>query len=149
MPVAWADGAEQAGPLAEFEGAHSWVNHPYHAGIVLVGDAAGTSDPSYGTGLSLTLRDVRVLRDQLLATDDWDVAARAYAAERERYYGALRRIETWFTDLFYEVGPVAEARRDHAMARLQAEPERGLDLLAWGPDLPSDEHARRRFFGED
>ncbi len=74
---------------------------------------------------------------------------RAYAEERDRYYGSLRRIETWLTDMFYEVGPEADAWRAHALPRLAAEPQRGLDLLAWGPDLPSDEHTRRRFFGED
>jgi hypothetical protein len=35
------------------------------------------------------------------------------------------------------------------MARHQVEPERGLSLLGLGPDQPSDEAARRRFFAED
>lgn len=39
----------------------------------------------------LTLRDVRVLRDCLLATDDWHAAAHAYAQQHDRYYGALHR----------------------------------------------------------
>jgi 2-polyprenyl-6-methoxyphenol hydroxylase-like FAD-dependent oxidoreductase len=43
--------------------------HPYRRGVALVGDAAAVSDPSWGQGLSMTLRDVRVLRDQLLASE--------------------------------------------------------------------------------
>lgn len=44
-----------------FDAADRWVDHPYHAGVVLIGDAAAASDPCFGCGLSLTLRDVRVL----------------------------------------------------------------------------------------
>ncbi|HZP43387.1 MAG TPA: FAD-dependent monooxygenase [Candidatus Binatia bacterium] len=55
-------GARAAGPLATFDCADTWVDHPYRDGLVLVGDAAASSDPTFGQGLSLTLRDVRVLR---------------------------------------------------------------------------------------
>ena len=43
--------------------------------VVLIGDAAAASDPVWGSGLSLTLRDARVLRDHLLANADWRAAA--------------------------------------------------------------------------
>src|SRR5207249_4697756 len=49
--------ARPAGPLALFEGADAWVDHPYRDGVALVGDAAATSDPTWGQGISLTLRD--------------------------------------------------------------------------------------------
>ena len=39
-------------------------------------DAAATCDPTF-TGLSLTLCSVRLLRDQLLSHEDWDVAGHA------------------------------------------------------------------------
>jgi len=45
-PAVWYDEVTTIGPLAEFEGAASWVEHPYRDGVVLVGDAAGASDPS-------------------------------------------------------------------------------------------------------
>ena len=57
----WYAGVRANGPLATFEGADTWVEHPYKEGIVLVGDAAAATDPTYGQGLSLTVRDVRVL----------------------------------------------------------------------------------------
>jgi 2-polyprenyl-6-methoxyphenol hydroxylase-like FAD-dependent oxidoreductase len=59
-------GAKGLGPLATFSGADTWVEHPYRQGVVLIGDAAA-SDPSFGQGLALTVRDVRVLRDALVS----------------------------------------------------------------------------------
>jgi 2-polyprenyl-6-methoxyphenol hydroxylase-like FAD-dependent oxidoreductase len=61
-PVYFKD-ARPIGPLATFDAKHTWVDHPYRDGLALLGDAATSSDPSWGQGLSLTLRDARVLRD--------------------------------------------------------------------------------------
>jgi 2-polyprenyl-6-methoxyphenol hydroxylase-like FAD-dependent oxidoreductase len=79
--------------LASFNGADSWVARPYADGIALIGDAAVASDPSWGQGLALTLRDVRVLSDVLLADTDRNRAGHAYAAAHDRYYGTLHTIE--------------------------------------------------------
>jgi 2-polyprenyl-6-methoxyphenol hydroxylase-like FAD-dependent oxidoreductase len=54
-PDRWFSGIELAGPLATFEGADTWVDHPYRDGVALAGDAAASSDASFGCGLSLTL----------------------------------------------------------------------------------------------
>jgi len=89
VPQGFYANTKPAGPLASFQGADSWVDHPYSSGVALIGDAAAASDPTWGQGLSLTLRDVRVLRDFLLADENWDLAASAYADEHDRYYGAL------------------------------------------------------------
>ncbi len=70
VPASWFRGAEIGGPLATFVGADVWVDHPYRDGVVVVGDAAAASGPSLGNGMGLALRDVRVLRDLLLLTDD-------------------------------------------------------------------------------
>jgi 2-polyprenyl-6-methoxyphenol hydroxylase-like FAD-dependent oxidoreductase len=148
-PPEWFASAETIGPLASFDAADRWVDHPCRGGVVLIGDAAAASDPCFGCGLSLTLRDVRVLRDCLITSIDWDAAAHAYADEHDRYYGALRAIIGWMRELFYERGPEADARRARALPRLGREPERAPDLRGAGPEAPSDEVARRRFFGED
>jgi 2-polyprenyl-6-methoxyphenol hydroxylase-like FAD-dependent oxidoreductase len=150
-PAAWFARAEAAGPLASFEGADHWVPHPYRDGVALVGDAAAVSDPSFGSGLSLALRDARVLRDRLLApgAGDWDTAGHAYAAEHDRHYGAIHRIIGWLTTLFCDPRPEAAAVRARALPRLAEDPKRGVDLIGLGPDAPSDEAARRRLFGED
>ncbi|MBI2153230.1 MAG: FAD-dependent monooxygenase [Candidatus Rokubacteria bacterium] len=148
-PPEWYRDAEVAGPLAAFEAADIWVEHPHRQGVALIGDSAAASDPSWGCGLSLTLRDVRVLRDQLLAKTDWEAAAGAYAEEHDRYYGALHRLEGWFTELLYEVGAEADARRARVFPRLAREPKRTPDVPGLGPDAPNDEAARRLFFVED
>jgi len=84
----WYAGARVSGPLASFSCADSWVEHPYRSGVALLGDAAGSNDPVWGQGMSLALRDARVLRDRLLDSNDWDTAGHEYAGERDRYYGA-------------------------------------------------------------
>ena len=143
------DGAKAAGPLATFDGAETWVEHPYRDGVGLIGDAAAASDPSWGQGLGMTLRDVRVLGDQLIANADWDVAGHAYAAEHDRYSGATRKANTWFSQLYLETGPEADARRARALPLIAQDPTRQPDTIFSGPDVPLDEAVRRRLFAED
>ena len=83
-PPQWFEGVELAPPLADFEGAAQWVEHPCRDGIVLVGDAAATLDPSFGAGLSKTLLDVECLLEALGSTTDRDAALAAYAASHDR-----------------------------------------------------------------
>jgi 2-polyprenyl-6-methoxyphenol hydroxylase-like FAD-dependent oxidoreductase len=146
---AWFAPGTVIGPLASFNAPDTWVERPYRDGIVLVGDAAAASDPSFGCGLSLTLRDVRILRDRLLETDDWAAAADAYAAQHDLYAASLRRIHGWFRELFHGTGAEADALRARALPRIVEDPSRIVDFIGCGPEAPSDEAARRRFFGED
>lgn len=148
-PAEWYAGAKAVGPLATFDGADTWVEHPYKEGVVLIGDAAATSDPSWGQGLCLTVRDVRVLRDHLLSHENWDEAGHAYAAEHDRHYGVIHRVDNWVSQMFFETGPAAEARRARALPLIAQDPTRAPDHVASGPDLPADETVRRRFFGEE
>jgi len=69
-PKTWLDDVQVAGPLATFDGAFCWVEHPYCDGVVLVGDAASSSDPSWENGLSMALRDVRLLSESLCVDSD-------------------------------------------------------------------------------
>jgi menaquinone-9 beta-reductase len=141
--------AKLAGPLATFSGADRWVEHPYSNGIALIGDAASSSDPSWGQGLSLTLRDVRVLRDQLLSDNDWDSAGHAYAREHDRYYGRIHTVEDWLTIFFYSKGADADALRQRAFPLIAEDIRRVPDHLNSGPEQPVDESVRMRFFGQD
>lgn len=144
------DSARYSGPLATFKGAASWVEQPYANGIALIGDAAGHTDPTWGQGLSLTLRDVRVLRDKLLETDDWEVAGNAYARARQKHFGAIHTAEDWFMQFFYEVGPEADERRTRSLPLIGQDPSRSPDTFQSGPEAaPLTSEARRRFFGED
>jgi len=141
--------ARQVGPLATFACAHRWVDHPYRDGVALVGDSATSSDPTWGQGLSLTMRDARVLRNHLMHSDDWDAAGHAYAEEHDGYAGRMHTFHQWMTAMYLATGPDADARRARAMPLIAQDPSRQPDALFVGPDLPVDEAARRRFFGED
>jgi len=147
---AYFEGAQAAGPLATFPGVYEWVERPYKDGVALIGDAACTSDPTWGQGLSLTVRGVRALRDALLAEDDWDRAGLAYSEEHARFWGTSRTVEGWFTELFFAKGPAADTVRGRALGLIAQEPDRLHDCALSGPDAaPADEEARRRFFGEE
>jgi 2-polyprenyl-6-methoxyphenol hydroxylase-like FAD-dependent oxidoreductase len=117
--------------------------------VLLIGDAAGSSDPTYGQGLSLTSRDARVLGENLLASEDWSAAGHAYAVERDRYFGATVRSEDWQSHLFFAQGPEADEIRARALPLISQDPTRYPDHGFSGPDLPCDDSVRRRFFGED
>ena len=149
MPAEVFAGATPIGPLATFDGADTWVEHPYRQGVALVGDAAASSDPTWGQGLSLTLRDVRVLTDLLRASEDWDDAGHAYAREHDRYYGVAHAVSNWMSELMFGSGAEAEARRGRAFPLIMQDPSRMPDTALSGPDMPVDEAVRRRMFGEE
>jgi 2-polyprenyl-6-methoxyphenol hydroxylase-like FAD-dependent oxidoreductase len=141
--------ARQAGPLAAFDGTNSRVAHPYGLGIALIGDAAATSDPSWGQGLSLALRDARLLRDALSSHDDWDAAGHVYAAAHDRCYDSVATTVSWFTQVFLQPGPEADALRERVMPLMESDPFVLPDTLFAGPDLapPTDAH-RAKIFGQ-
>jgi 2-polyprenyl-6-methoxyphenol hydroxylase-like FAD-dependent oxidoreductase len=140
VPDEWLDGAQLRGPLATFDGAHRWIERPYRDGIVLVGDAAGASDPAWGSGLGRTLRDVRLLRDALLADPDWDKAADAYAEQHDEYWHRLRDAEHLSAAALMSAGPDAIARRDRAFEIFDAVPE--LETWTHGPEAHCDDDVR-------
>jgi 2-polyprenyl-6-methoxyphenol hydroxylase-like FAD-dependent oxidoreductase len=115
-----------AGPCAAFPMFDSWTDTPAADGAVLVGDAAGFSDPTIGEGLSVALRDARTVSEALLETDDWSPESFvAYSEERGERMRRLRFCAQVFTDAHIPLGPgrVAERRRR-------------LELMAGGdPDL--------------
>ena len=86
----------------------SWLDHAYKDGIALIGDAAATSDPTWGQGLSLTLRDASVLRNALLTGARLGCRGSRYAAEHHAYCEKVRTAVSWFTPVFLQPG--SEAR---------------------------------------
>ncbi len=142
-------GATQAGPIASFEGYDSWVEHPYKDGIALVGDAAQTSDQTWGQGLSITMRDARELRDALIATDDWEAAGHKYAEAANACFDQIRLVENWLTLLMMDQSAEANAVRMKAIPRMAVDPSILPDTHFSGPELaPADETARVKLFGE-
>jgi 2-polyprenyl-6-methoxyphenol hydroxylase-like FAD-dependent oxidoreductase len=149
-PAELYEGVKQAGPIASFAGNDSWVEHPYRDGVALVGDAAQTSDQTWGQGLSITMRDIRLLRDELLASDDWEAAGHAYAEAANQAFDDVRTLEGWLTTIMMDQGAEATAMRMKAIPRMASDPEAIPDTHFSGPDVaPADEAARIRLFGED
>jgi 2-polyprenyl-6-methoxyphenol hydroxylase-like FAD-dependent oxidoreductase len=146
-PAEWFAGVELAPPLADFEGAAQWVEHPCRDGIVLVGDAAATLDPSFGAGLSKTLLDVECLLAALGSTTDRDAALAAYAASHDRNYRILHDLEAWLMTLLWSRGPEADARRHRVMPRFDIG-DPAMPDLQLGPDGPHDAAARKLMLGE-
>ena len=148
-PPAWFENAKQAGPVATFEGVDSWVEHPYKNGIALVGDAAQTSDQTWGQGLSITLKDARLLRDALLSTDDWDAAGNHYAKAANESFQHIRRLEDWQTLVMMDQSPEGNEARTKVIPRLAMDATILPDTHFSGPELaPADEAARVKLFGE-
>ena len=142
-------GVKQAGPVATFPGYDSWVEHPYKDGVALVGDAAQTSDQTWGQGLSITMRDARLLRDALVESDDWEAAGHKYAEAANWCFQQIREVEDWMTTLMMDQSAEANAARMKALPLLATDPTRLPDTHFVGPELaPADEAARVRMFGE-
>lgn len=140
--------AKSIGPLASFDASDKWVEHPYRDGVVLVGDAAATSDPTYGQGLSFAMHAARVLRDELTNNSDWEAAGHRYAEQHQRSFHACHVVEGWFRALFQDPSPEAAALRTRTMPLIAEDPTRVPDHILSGPDLPLNEQVRARFFGE-
>lgn len=140
VPSEWLADARPEGPLATFDGTHRWSDKPHKNGVVLVGDAAGASDPSWGSGLSRTLRDVRLLRDALVSGVDWARAADEYASQHDEFWERLRDVERLSAKALMSVGPDGAARRGRALEILDRVPE--LEVWTYGPEARCDDAVR-------
>lgn len=145
----WFEKAEAIGPLASFPSDDVWVPHPYQDGIALIGDAAANSDPMFGQGMAITLRDVRELASRLQSTDDWNTACHQYAQAHDDYFNIIHTYSHWFERLFYTSGKDAYALRFRLLPLLAKDPSRLPDYFLSAPDGSVSEEVRRRMFGED
>jgi len=78
------------GQCATFGGEDTRTDAPFVEGIVLVGDAAGYNDPLIGQGLSLALRDTRMLSEILLTKERWSPESLLPYGDERR--GRLQRV---------------------------------------------------------
>jgi menaquinone-9 beta-reductase len=140
VPDEWLADAQPNGPLATFDGAHRWVERPHRDGVVLVGDAAGASDQSWGSGLSRTLRDVRLLRDALTTDKDWPRAADVYAQQHDEFWTGLHDAERLSAAALMSVGPDGVSRRARALEIFDRIPE--LETWTYGPEAHCDDAVR-------
>jgi len=130
------------GPCLVYPNHDTWIDVPLAAGVVLIGDAAGRNDPITGQGLSITHRDVRIVRDLLLGENHWTIdALMPYAKERKERMRRLRIAARIAATVEAEFDDVARARRRRvAELRRKMAPESLATLTPFvGPDaLPAD-----------
>lgn len=145
--------ARPAGPCAAYPMNDSWTDRPIADGLALIGDAAGYSDPHLGQGLSVALRDVRILSELLLGGEDWAPAAlQPYVEERAERMRRLRFCAAVANRLRGEFSAEGREQRRRAWGRMQAEPELALwrqACLAGPESVPAsalDERVYERLF---
>lgn len=123
--------AEPAGPCHSYPNEDTWTDAFARPGVVLIGDAAGSNDPIIGQGLSITLRDVRLVRDALLSEREWTPRLfQPYAAERRERMRRLRFSAAFASTLLNEFGPAAEARRKRVREKSLQDPSVMMPLMA-------------------
>lgn len=146
--IPWGDGvaaATPAGPCATFPILDSWTDDPVRDGLVLVGDAAGASNPLCAQGMAVCLRDVRVVRDALRDAPSggrgWTAGTfAAYRDDRAERMRRLRVLARFFTA--YSVpGAIAPEDRAalHRRVHGDADHERVLWPMQLGPYAAPDE----------
>lgn len=132
---------EPAGPCLTYGSEDTWTDTPYGPGFVLVGDAAGYNDPIIGQGLSLTMRDVRIVTDLLVANEDWSPELfSAYGAERVERMRRVRATADLMARVFARFGEDADNDRLRVMGRMMEDESWTLWLgsLLVGPDAVPD-----------
>jgi 2-polyprenyl-6-methoxyphenol hydroxylase-like FAD-dependent oxidoreductase len=134
--------AQPAGPCHAYPNEDTWTDPPLAPGVVLIGDAAGHNDPIIGQGLSIALRDVRLVRDLMIGEREWTPSVfEPYVTERRERMRRLRFVGTLAAVRDVEFGPEATARRARAFARQLQDPSVMLPVMAtlMGPDaLPPE-----------
>ena len=109
-----------AGPVATYPGDDTWTAAPYTDGVVLVGDAAGHNDPVIGQGLSIALRDARMVRDLVLDGARTPESLAPYGRERFARMECLRLIADVIAVTHLEEADNRTARRTYVGEKLAA-----------------------------
>jgi 2-polyprenyl-6-methoxyphenol hydroxylase-like FAD-dependent oxidoreductase len=143
--------AARAGPCRSYAMSDSWTERPWGRGAVLVGDAAGWSDPIIGQGLSIAVRDARIVAEALLATDEWSAPTcfGAYTEERVERMRRLRMSAELRTAMHCTFTPEGVARRRRWYELWHDEPVLGgLELAAFlGPERAPEAAFTRESLG--
>ena len=122
--------SQPAGPCASYPMNDTWTDVPFTDGAVLIGDAAGWSDPLIGQGLSIAMRDAGMVADMLLASSDWTPAAFApYAEERAERMRRLRLTADFICELRCTFTPQGAARRRQHTERMLQDPLLAAPLM--------------------
>ena len=108
------------GPCATYGGENTWTDQPFVEGVVLIGDAAGYSNPIVGQGLSMAMRDARQVSEAVLDGSDLTLGGlSAYAEERRERSRRVHFVADLYVDLYMTFLPQGAARRLRIYDRLQ------------------------------
>ncbi|MFC9432375.1 FAD-dependent oxidoreductase [Nocardia sp. NPDC057030] len=100
-------------------------------GVVLIGDAAGWSDPVIGQGLSGAFRDARFVRDLLCADGKWSIETFVpYEVERAERMRRLRICSDVRNAMYFRHDVDAIARRKRYWSMTAADPVLGGSRIA-------------------
>ncbi len=130
--------ARIAGPCHTIPNHSTWTDSPVAPGVVLLGDAAGYNDPIIGQGLSISMRDIRVVSELMLSSEKWDEALFApYTEERADRMQRLRVAAQMDSIVHAEFGPEATARKLRLFEKRATDPSLGMARGAGmvGPEM--------------
>ena len=148
-------GAEAAGPCVTWPMNDGWTRTPVAPGVVLIGDAAGYTNPLIGQGLSCAMSDARAVAE-VLSGSDWRAEAfTPYVRDRRERGKRLLFTVEMFARHRCIPGPDSAERRLRAIERMDADPL----LAGWfthglsGPHLApaevyTDEVRQRLWFSD-
>jgi 2-polyprenyl-6-methoxyphenol hydroxylase-like FAD-dependent oxidoreductase len=123
--------ARPIGPCRAYPSQDTWLDTAVAEGAVLIGDAAGYNDPIIGQGLSIALRDARMVGEALAAGGDWNADRFAgYGTERRERLRRLRLSAEFVTRLNARFEPEDVARRARALARINQDLSLLMPFLA-------------------
>jgi menaquinone-9 beta-reductase len=131
-----------AGPCATYPGDDTWTDVPYAPGVVLIGDAAGHNDPIIGQGLSIALRDARLVRDLVLDGAHESGGFAPYGEERAARMERLRFVADVLSVTQAEDADNRSARRELVAGLLASMDPEVFPLMVGafaGPETIPDE----------
>ena len=123
--------ARPAGPCHGYPNNDVWIDNPVAPGVVLIGDAASHNDPSGGQGISIALKDARLVSEALEASRAWKPEAFVpYASQRREQMRRIRFSTRLLASCRMEFSDEGKRRRQAGRRRMAADPELMLPFLA-------------------
>ena len=123
--------ARPAGPCITYTDASSSCDRASGEGFVLIGDAAGYTDPCGGQGLSCAFDDVQTIALALRSSPQWDATTfLAYDRRRTERTRRIMFLTTLIGQIRAQSGASGAAYRADLAARMEADPSLRLPLLA-------------------
>ncbi len=109
-------------PFALARYAQFTLRNPFAAGVVFIGDAAHSTSPQLGAGVTMAMLDAAALTDALQRSFDLPAAQRTYADARARHIRFYQMMSRILTPLFQSDARLLADLRDIAMPMIDHMP---------------------------